>query len=162
MIPTPPPRAPHYYGNECYGWTLRDCAIGLIDRLGFFVREPIEFRGDVSGRIWHFQGDYDDRAQFLFNSDRGDGRIELTIEDSCWVRAELFIGEELKLRAWLEDPYEEKAFWPDGGDGVDEAPGRISKNGLWLNIERARFPGAWDKDKPFIAIETGEPSVELG
>ena len=128
--PTPPPRAPFYYSNETYGWALRDCAIGLINRLGFFVRQPIDYFGDAQVRIWHFQGDYDDRAQFLFTSNHGDGRIELTIEESCWVRAELFIGDDFKFRAWLEDPYEEKAFWPDAADGLGEGPGRISKNGL--------------------------------
>ena len=45
----------------------------------------------------------------------------------------------MKLRAWLEDPYEEKEFWPDGADGVGEGPGRISKRGSWLQVNMQRF-----------------------
>jgi hypothetical protein len=77
----------------------------------------------------------------LFDTDKGAGRIELFITNEFWVCAELFIGDELKLRAWVEAPYQEKAFWPDGADGIGEAPGRISKRGSWLQIYCPRFPG---------------------
>ncbi len=149
----PPRRDPHYIWNEEQGWPYRDCAIALIDTLRSFVSQPVEFRGDARGRIWWFQGDHNDRAQLLFTSDHGDGRIELDIHATGWVRAEIFVGDVFKFRAWVEDPWEEKAFWPDDADGVDEAPGRISKRGTWLNIERARFPGAIDGEKEFLAIE---------
>jgi hypothetical protein len=155
--PIPPKRAPYYIGNESSGWSLRDCAKGLIHTLSSWVRQPLEFKGDANGRIWHFQGDFDDRAQLLFTSDQGNGRIELSIDDTCWVKAELFVVDELKLRAWIDEPYEEKEFWPDGADGVvppdGDAPGRISKRGRWLQIRAAQFSGVPDKGGGFWSVE---------
>ena len=157
MEATPPSRPPHYGDNEIYGWSIRDCARGLIQTLSGWARQPLAFRGDANGRIWHFQGDYDDRAQLLFESDRGHGTIELSIDASNWVRAELFVGGELKLRAWIDDPYEEKEFWPDGADGVTppdgDAPGRISKRGRWLQIRSALFPGVPGDGQGFWSVE---------
>jgi hypothetical protein len=95
--PTPPLREPYYFGNEAYGWSLHDCARGLIGTLTSWVRQPLAFRGDAVGRIWHFQGDFDDRAQLLFTSDKGDGVIELSIDATHWVKAEIFVGEAPSL-----------------------------------------------------------------
>lgn len=141
MLEQPPQRAPHYGDVESYGWSARDCARGLISQLAGWVLTPIEFRGDARGRIWSTERFYGDSALLYFKSERGDGVIELQCHESNWVRAELRIAGKLKLRAWLEDPYEEKEFWPDGADGVDEGPGRISKRGAWLQIDTRRFPG---------------------
>ncbi len=155
--PKPPTREPHYFSNEAYGWSLRDCARGLIQTLSGWVRQPLEFKGDASGRIWHFQGDFDDRAQLLFTSDQGNGAIELSIDDSCWVMAEVFVGDQLKLRVWIDEPYEEKEFWPDGADGIvppeSDAPGRISKRGSWLQIRAAAFPGVPDDGQGYWSVE---------
>ena len=120
---------------------------------GRWCNPPVAFKGNAAGRIWHFIGDYKDRAQLLFTTEEGAGTIELTIADNDWVRADVFMGEALILRAWIEDPYEEKEFWPDNGDGVGEAPGRISKRGRWLQIETARFPGAASSTTGFWIVE---------
>jgi hypothetical protein len=142
MMPEQPPlRPPHYIGNESYGWPLADCARGLIGQLASWVRDPVEFRGDARGRIWSTTRADDDHATLFFKSERGDGVIDLQRHETNWVRAELRVAGELKLRAWLEDPYEEKEFWPDGADGADEGPGRISKRGAWLQVDARRFPG---------------------
>jgi hypothetical protein len=151
--PKPPRRDPHYSWNESQGWTYRECARALIDTLSHFVRTPVEFQGAAHGRIWSFKSEHTDRAELSFTSDHGDGVIALSIHDSGWVRAEIFVDGALKFRAWVEDPWEEKDFWPDDADGIGEAPGRISKRGSWLNIERARFPGVIPGEKPFLAIE---------
>jgi len=153
----PPARAPYYVDNETYGWEMRQCAINLIGTLAGWLSKPLEFRGDANGRIWHFEGEFNDRAQLLFTSDRGDGMIELSIDASNWVKAELFVGGELKLRAWIEEPYEEKDFWPDGADGIvpekGDPPGRISKRGRWLQLRRADFPGAPETGGAYWSVE---------
>lgn len=145
MSATPPLREPHFFDNESKGWPLRQCAINLIGTLSWWVKQPLEFKGSASGRLWHFEGDFTDRAQLLFTSGKGDGVIELSVHESNWVLAELSVGGDVKFRAWLEETWEEKEFWPDGADGITrsdgDAPGRISKRGRWLQIRCADFPG---------------------
>lgn len=142
--PKPPPRAPIYGDAEAHDWTPRQCALNLLTTLADWCASPREFKGDATGRIWHFMGDYDDRAQLLYTSNQGNGRIELFITADHWVCAEFFVVDDFKLRVWIEDPYEEKEFWPDGADGVTppggDPPGRISKRGAWLQIRCADFP----------------------
>jgi hypothetical protein len=158
--PQPPLRPPHYFDNESHSWSLRDCARNLISTLAWWCKQPRDFKGSANGRVWWFQGDYDARAQLLFTSNQGDGTIELSIDESGWVRAELFIAGALKLRAWIDEPYEEKEFWPDGSDCKrspdGDAAGRISKRSRWLIIRCADFPGAppneygyWDVEDTF-------------
>jgi hypothetical protein len=155
--PQPPLREPYYFDNETYGWAMRDCAIGLISTLSGWCKTPLEFKGSATGRVWHFEGDFTDRAQLLFTTDQGHGRIELEVHETNWVKAEVFVGDELKLRAWLEECYEEKEFWPDGSDGVTpedgNAPGRISKRGRWLQLKPAFFPGVPDNGTGYWDVE---------
>lgn len=155
--PAPPTREPHYTDNETHGWELRQCAINLISTFSGWCRKPLEFKGSANGRVWHFDGEFTDRAQLLFTSDKGDGRIELAVHESNWVRAEVFVGDELKLRAWIDDPYEEKEFWPDGANGEPnaegDAPGRISKRARWLQIRGADFPGVPDDGTGYWSLE---------
>lgn len=155
--PAPPSRDPHYGDTEIYGWTPRDCALGLISTLSSWCKRPFEFKGAANGRIWHFEGDFTDRAQLLFESDIGSGRLELTVHATYWVMAEIFVGDDLKLRCWLEDPFEEKEFYPDGSEGLanaeGDAPGRISKGGRWLQIRCADFPGVHDDGTGYWDLE---------
>jgi len=155
--PAPPSREPHYRDNETYGWAARDCAIGLIETLSSWCRSPLEFKGAASGRVWHFQGDFTDRAQLLFTSDKGNGRIELEVDPSNWVKAEVFVVDDLVFRCWIEDPYEEKEFYPDGSAGKPnsegDAPGRISKRGRWLQIRCADFPGVPNQGNGYWDLE---------
>lgn len=158
--PAPPARPPLYGDAETHGWAPRQCALNLLGRLADWCTPPLEFRGDANGRIWHFHGDYNDRAQLVFTSDKGNGVIELFITDDHWVCAELFVVGVFKLRAWIEDPYEEKEFWPDGSDGIvppnGDAPGRISKRGRWLQIRCADFAGAADKGNGYWDVEAAQ------
>jgi hypothetical protein len=155
--PRPPSREPYYFENEQYGVPMRQCAINLISTLSGWCAKPFEFRGSATGRVWHFMGDFTDRAQLLFTSDKGDGIIELSVDETSWVRAEISIGGKLVLRAWLDEPYEEKEFWPDGADGIvpkdGDAPGRISKRRSWLQIRCAQFPGVPDDGSGFWSVE---------
>lgn len=155
--PTPPSREPHYFDNEIYGWAVRDCAIGLISTFSGWCKKPFEFRGAANGRVWHFEGAFTDRAQLLFTSDKGDGRIELSVHETNWVKAEVFVGDTLVFRAWFDEAYEEKEFYPDGSDGngnaEGDAPGRISKRGAWLQIRCADFPGAADQGNGYWDLE---------
>lgn len=153
----PPTREPHYGDNETHGWTQRQCAINLIGTLSWWCKQPLEFKGDANGRIWHFEGEFADHAQLRFTSNLGDGAIAFSVHETNWVLAELSIGGELKFRCWLEDPYEEKEFYPDGSDGKPNAegdpPGRISKRGRWLQIRCADFPGVPDGGGGFWSLE---------
>jgi hypothetical protein len=160
--PTPPTRAPHYVGMEECGWSANDCARGLISTLSSFARSGTDFVGNAKGHIWRAHEDATN-ARLAFSSDKGDGHIQLSIDAQDWVRAEVYVSGELKLRAWMEDPYEEKEFWPDGSDGrpdaKGDAPGRISKRGSWLQIRCADFPGVlpneygyWDAELPDLNV----------
>ncbi len=152
----PPSRPPHYVDAETYGWSADLCACNLIDKLAGFVHTGLSFKGGANGRIWTAQNARTD-AQLAFTSDSGEGVIELSVDDSGWVRAELYLGGAFVLRAWIDDPYEEKEFWPDGADGLiapnGDAPGRISKRGAWLQIRCADFPGVADRGNGFWDVE---------
>ena len=69
------------------------------------------------------------------------------------AEAEVWVAGRLAARAWIEDPYEEKEGWPDGADGVGEAPLRLSKRGSWLSIEAARFPGVPAGENGYFQLE---------
>lgn len=155
--PAPPSREPHYGDNETHGWPLRQCAMNLIQTLYWWCKQPLEFKGSANGRVWHVEGDFTDCATLHFASDQGDGMIQLSVHPANWVCAEVFVGGELKFRCWMDDPYEEKEFWPDGSNGEPnaegDAPGRISKRGRWLQIKTAYFPGVPDDGSGYWDLE---------
>lgn len=155
----PPSRAPHYCDAETYGWSADLCACNLIDTLAAFAHMGVPFKGDANGRIWTAQNARTD-AQLAFTSDAGEGVIELSVDDTGWVRADLYLGGAFVLRAWIEELFEEKEFWPDGSDGAippnGDPPGRISKRGRWLQIRCAAFPGVADKGNGFWDVEAAE------
>ena len=76
-----------------------------------------------------------------------EGRIELSISPSLWVRADVHIKGAWFARGWIEQCYEEYEIWPDGADGVigpkveDDPPGRISKRGTWIQFDTSQWPG---------------------
>lgn len=131
--------------------------MNLISTFSWWCKKPLEFKGAANGRVWHFEGEFTDRAQLLFTSDKGDGVIELSVDDSHWVRADVSIGGQLIFRGWFEDAYEEKEFYPDGSDGASDAsgdaPGRVSKRGRWLQIRCADFPGVADAGEGYWSLE---------
>lgn len=154
--PVPPKREPHYIWNEDQNWPLDVCASGLIDTLCGFVSPARDFRGDAGGHVWVAYRTKTE-ARLAFASGNRAGHIQLTIDASAWVRAEVFVSGALVFRAWIEDPYEEKEFWPDGADGVvapnDDPPGRISKRGRWLQFKRAFWPDTPEDGSIWWSIE---------
>ncbi|HVY90436.1 MAG TPA: hypothetical protein VG942_16335 [Hyphomonadaceae bacterium] len=122
-------------------------------RLGSFA--GITFGGDAEGEIWETEEVSPSLFRAPFSCDRGDGVLELSMAPDGWVKAELLLGGAMIFRAWIEDPYEEKEGWPDGADGIGEAPLRISKRGSWLSLDVVRFPGVTaGKDGYFTLEET--------
>lgn len=135
----PPPRPAHLFAHE-QGEPLQDAQRQLLLRLASFADPAIDFHGDCTGRLW-LEASSDTSVRLAFSIDQAEGHIHLTAADNGWVRAEVTCSGASILRAWIEDPYEEPEVWPDGADGVGEAPGHISKRGAWLTIDSARFPG---------------------
>lgn len=86
------------------------------------------------------------------------GRIELAIDPSLWVRADFYRDGEWFGRGWIEHCYEECAFWPDGSDGrvgqrvEDDPPGRISKRGYWIQFDASQWPG-YESATRYIGFE---------
>lgn len=76
-----------------------------------------------------------------------EGRIELSIAPSLWVRADVYLSGAWFERGWIERCYEECEIWPDGADGIvgplvsDDPPGRISKRGYWVQFDTSQWPG---------------------
>ncbi|MFN7055179.1 hypothetical protein [Hyphomonas sp.] len=75
------------------------------------------------------------------------GRIELSIAPSLWLRVDVYLGGAWFGRGWIERGYEECEIWPDGSDGIigprveDDPPGRISKRGSWIQFDTSQWPG---------------------
>lgn len=143
MEKAPPPRAPHYDFHE-EGWgSARDAAIDLIDRFVRVVeRDPNWIGPGLEARLAVFEN-AKDGATIAFTSNRGDGRIELSINPQHWICAEAYLGDTLFCRAWGECGYEEPEFWPDGSDGVHRVPegftvaeagARMSKRLVWITF----------------------------
>jgi len=155
---TPPARAPHYFDNQQYGWPTRQCAIHLVSTLANWTHPAVTFSGDAEGRIWREHSDGQGSARLRFSTKQGDGVVELSAHESDWVRAEVLLNGALVLRVWLDEPYEEKEFWPDGADGIvppdSDPPGRFSKRGAWLQLRCAAFPGVPDKGNGYWAVES--------
>jgi len=154
--PAPPPRAAFYGDTETLGFSAYDCACNLIDTLAGFAHTGRAFKGDAHGRVWVAQMTRNE-AQLAFTSDHGEGFIQLSVVENHWVRADVFLGGAHVLRAWVEEPYEEKEFWPDGAVGIvapnGDPPGRISKRGRWLQLRAADFPGVPDRGGGFLSFE---------
>ena len=154
--PIPPAREPHYIWNENQNWPLAECASGLIDTLCGFVSPARDFKGDAIGHAWVAYKSKTE-ARIAFTSGAKGGHVQLSVDASAWVRAEVYVSGALVLRAWVEEPWEEKEFWPDGADGVTppdgDPPGRISKRGRWLQARRADFPHLLETGNPFFSLE---------
>lgn len=86
------------------------------------------------------------------------GRIELSIDPSFWVRADIYRDEAWFGRGWIDRCFEELEIWPDGADGVvgprveDDPPGRISKRGAWIQFDTLQWPGYQSAER-FIGFE---------
>jgi hypothetical protein len=151
---SPPPRPAFLFQAE--DGSPRDAAQwGLLLRLAGAA--PVTFVGDAAGAIAEGVEIAPGTFRFEIASSLGPGRLDLALAADGWVRAELRSGDGLVLRAWIEDPYEEKQGWPDGADGVGEGPMRLSKRGTWLSIDCARFPGVPADEHGLFQIEDAAP-----
>lgn len=157
----PPIRQPHYGDNEQHGWPLEQCARNLLWTLHRFVYRPTDFVGSANGHAWIAHKDHNN-ARIAFTSDKGDGHVQLSTHESHWVKIEVFVSGARVFRAWCEEVYEEKEFWPDGSDCVDlpsgDAPGRISKRGSWVQIHRGTF-GLSSGEHEFFDLELPDLNV---
>jgi hypothetical protein len=140
------------FDQEQYNTSPHEAQRGLLMRLVGFAHGGVAFKGDAEGRLWRAIENAQS-AQLAFNSLHGEGYLDLALAENGWVRADLYLGGAFKLRAWIEEPYEEKEFWPDGADGLGEAPGRISKRGAWLQIDCARFLSGAISGAHFWSVE---------
>lgn len=134
----PPPRPAHLFATED-GLSREAAQWGLLMRLSSFA--DIAFTGDANGRIAAAVEESPELLRFDIDCDLGFAQLELSLAADGWVKAELFCNARVVFRAWIEDPYEEKEGWPDGAEGVGEAPLRVSKRGGWLDIDAKAFPG---------------------
>lgn len=70
-------------------------------------------------------------------------QIVLEPHVSGWLSIAAVCGGQEVFRAWLDRPYEEFEFWPEGvaipGRTID-APGRIGKRRNWINLSAAAWP----------------------
>lgn len=86
------------------------------------------------------------------------GHIELSIDQSLWVRADVHRDGTWFGRGWIERCYEECEIWPDGADGVvgpkveDDPPGRISKRGAWIQFDTTQWPG-YENQERYVGFE---------
>lgn len=155
---TPPRRAPFYFDAEQYGVPLDQCARNLLRTLTGFA-DGVDVQGDLTGRLTLLRDD-ENSAEVHIQMRQGEARVLLSTHPSHWVRAEVFVDDEIIARAWIDEPYEEKDLWPDCADGIvppgGDPPGRISKRGAWLQIARARFPGLPETGNAFWAIERAD------
>lgn len=146
MEPSPPIRAPNFFWDED-GPATRSSAeflLGLLcDFAGLF---PI--RKDRAGREIAVSIERETKQDALITlSGALEGRIELSVAPSLWVRADMYLGGAWFGRGWIERCYEEFEIWPDAYDGVvgprveDDPPGRISKRGYWVQFDTSQWPG---------------------
>lgn len=91
-----------------------------------------------------------------------EGHIKLSVAPSLWVRADVYLAGAWFGRGWIERCYEECEIWPDGADGIvgplvsDDAPGRISKRGYWVQFDTLQWPG-YERAERYVGFEIPDP-----
>jgi hypothetical protein len=146
MTPCPPVRVPHYVWDDDGPATLSS-AQGLLSLLCVFARISPLWRDRAGQDIAVSVERETDHAARITLSGAINGRIEVSIDPSLWVRAEFYRDDTWFGRGWIERCYEECEIWPDGSDGIvgprveDDPPGRISKRGYWIQFDVPQWPG---------------------
>lgn len=146
MEPRPPIRAPHFFWDDDGPVTLAS-AQGLLFLLCSFASLSPVWR-DRAGRdiAVNLVRKTNQNALIQFTG-AIEGRIELSIAPSFWVRADVYLGDTWFGRGWIERCFEECEIWPDAADGIvgpnveDDPPGRISKRGYWMQFDTSQWPG---------------------
>ncbi len=161
MAPRPPTRAPHYVWDNDEPPTLGS-AQALLFQLCSYARLSSQWL-DRDGRTLGVDVLHESSQNALIRfTGVIEGRIELAIADSFWVRADLYRGEHWGGRGWIDCPFEECHIWPDGADGVvgprveDDPPGRISKRGAWIQFDTTQWPG-FRSSARWIGFEIVQP-----
>jgi hypothetical protein len=91
-----------------------------------------------------------------------EGRIELSVAPSLWVRADVYLAGAWFGRGWIERCYEECEIWPDASEGIvgplvsDDPPGRISKRGYWVQFDTTQWPG-YESAERYVGFEIPDP-----
>jgi len=139
--PDPPPRpARLYWVSE--GATREVAVMTVLSRLTSIVSLSDRWRcaaGVVQVRLL----DEDETSALaVFESPWGEGRIEIATHPGEWLGAEIYLGEGLAMRAWIEQSEDDIEFWPDGDDGAGAAPARLDKAGAALSLLRWTGAGA--------------------
>ncbi len=157
MDPRPPIRAPHYVWDDDGPATLGSAQFLLGMLCDFAGRWPV-WR-DRAGREVAVSLERETDTEGLIRLGGAlEGRIELSVDPSLWVRADVWLGGAWFGRGWVERCYEEFEIWPDGADGIvgplvsDDPPGRISKRGYWLQFDTSQWPG-YESAERFIGFE---------
>lgn len=146
MDPRPPLRAPHFFDDNDGPATLGS-AQGLLSLLCQFAEFSAVWLDRTGQEIAVKLERETDHDALITLSGVINGRIELSIAQSLWVRAEFYRDGRWFGRGWIERCYEECEIWPDGADGIvgprveDDPPGRISKRGYWIQFDTAQWPG---------------------
>ena len=157
MEPCPPIRAPHFFWDADGPATLGSAEF-LLGLLCDFARLSIIWK-DRAGRDVVVSVTQETKQQAIITLGGAlEGRIELSVAPSLWVRADLYIGGAWFGRGWIERCYEECEIWPDGADGIvgplvsDDPPGRISKRGYWVQFDTTQWPG-FESEERTIGFE---------
>lgn len=141
--PTPPPRQPYYIWEE-EGLPRPDAARAMIEWLVSQL-SYLDCWKTPAGPVQITVLDEAPDSALIGVNGAFEARIELSISADHWVCAEVFAGDALTQRAWIERAYEECELWPDGADGVigagvsDDPPGRIGKRGDWMQIDTLQW-----------------------
>jgi hypothetical protein len=146
MEPRPPTRAPHFFSDQDGPPTLSSAQELLSLLCGFTRISPVWL--DRTGREIGVSLARESKQDALVELTGAiEGRIELSIAPSLWVRADVYRNNVWFGRGWIERCYEECEIWPDAADGIigpkveDDPPGRISKRGYWVQFDTSQWPG---------------------
>lgn len=146
MEPQPPIRAPYLVWDNDGPATLGS-AQALLSLLCGFARFSALWR-DRAGRDIAVKLARETAQDALIELTGAiEGRIELSIAPSFWVRADFYRGDVWFGRGWIERCYEECEIWPDASEGIigpkveDDPPGRISKRGYWVQFDTSQWAG---------------------
>ena len=146
MEPSPPIRAPHFFWDEDGPATLGSSEF-LLGLLCDFARLSAIWKDRSERDVFVSVTRETKQEAIIALGGALQGRIELSVGPSLWVRADVYLGGAWFGRGWIERCYEECEIWPDGADGIvgplvsDDPPGRISKRGYWVQFDTTQWPG---------------------
>ena len=161
MEPCPPIRAPRFFWDEDGPPKLSSAQFLLSLLCDFAGLSPVW--KDRAGRDIAVSVERETKQDAMITlSGALEGRIELSVAPSLWVRADVYLAGAWFGRGWIERCYEECEIWPDASDGVigplvaDDPPGRISKRGYWVQFDTSQWPG-YESAERYVGFEIPDP-----